>query len=52
MLKVAGIEIHRIAEDMSEEEFFQFCQANRELRIERDADQTIRINPNYSWQVH
>jgi len=43
MLKIAGLEIHRIAEEMGEEEFFQFCQANRELRIERDADQTIRI---------
>lgn len=43
MVTIAGIEIRRLAEEMSEEEFFHFCQANRELRIERDKDQNIII---------
>jgi Uma2 family endonuclease len=32
-----------VANDMSEEAFFDFCQKNRNLRIERDADKTIKI---------
>lgn len=43
MIKVEGIEIKRLAEDMSDEEFYRFCQANRDLRIERDRDRKIII---------
>jgi Uma2 family endonuclease len=32
-----------VANDMSEDDFFDFCQKNRNLRIERDADKTIKI---------
>ena len=32
-----------VANDMSEDAFFDFCQQNRNLRIERDADKTIKI---------
>lgn len=32
-----------VANDMSEDDFFDFCQKNQNLRIERDADKTIKI---------
>lgn len=43
MIKVEGIEIKRLAEDMSDEEFYRFCQANRDLRIERDEHKNIIV---------
>ncbi|MCB9282921.1 MAG: Uma2 family endonuclease [Lewinellaceae bacterium] len=43
MLKLDGIEIKHLAVEMTDEEFFQFCQANRDLRIERDREKNILI---------
>ncbi|MBK8492980.1 MAG: Uma2 family endonuclease [Saprospirales bacterium] len=43
MLKLDGIEIKRLAVEMTDEEFFQFCQANCDLRIERDREKNILI---------
>jgi Uma2 family endonuclease len=41
--------IRIMAEDMSEEEFFEFCQINSALRIERDANgQIIVMSPTGS----
>jgi len=31
--------------DMTDEEFFQFCMTNKEMRIERDKDRNIIIMP-------
>lgn len=45
MLVVADIEIQNLTDDMSEEEFFAFCQANRELRIEKDQNGNVIIMP-------
>jgi Uma2 family endonuclease len=45
MLVVADIEIQNLTDNMSEEEFFAFCQANRELRIERDQNGNVIIMP-------
>ena len=43
MLVVADMEIRNLADNMSEEAFFVFCQANRTLRIERDQHGNIII---------
>lgn len=43
MIKVDGLEIRRLADSMSDEEFFLFCQANPELRIERDKNHNIIV---------
>ncbi len=43
MLVFQDMEIYQIADDLSEDEFFEFCVANRDLRIERDPDKKIII---------
>jgi len=45
MLVIADIEIQSLTDNMSEKEFFAFCQANRELRIERDQNGNVIILP-------
>ena len=45
-LTINGLTTHNlriVANEMSEDDFFDFCQKNQNLRIERDADKTIKI---------
>lgn len=37
--------------EMSDEQFFEFCQVNRDLRIERSADGEIIIMPPTGWET-
>jgi Uma2 family endonuclease len=41
----------RPAFDMSEEQFFDFCQTNREWRIERTAEGDVLIMPPTGWET-
>lgn len=50
MLIFQDVEIHGIAEDMSDDEFIAFCAANCDLRIERTADKTIIVMPPASGE--
>lgn len=43
MLIVEGHKIVNYSEHMTDDELFDFCQANKELQIERDAQQNIII---------
>lgn len=43
MLVFQDLEIYQIADDMTDDEFFEFCVANRDVRIERDPDKKIII---------
>lgn len=37
--------------EMSDEQFFEFCQANRDLRIERNSEGEIIIMPPTGWET-
>lgn len=43
LLLIDEFQLHSIADRMSEEDFFAFCQANRDFRIERDVEGNIII---------
>lgn len=43
MLIVEGHKILNYSEHMNEDEFYEFCQMNKELRIERDSEKNIII---------
>jgi Uma2 family endonuclease len=43
MFALAGIPIRGLADKMSDEEFFEFCQANDHIQMERDANGNIYI---------
>ena len=49
-LEVAPLVLHlRPAIDLTEDQFFEFCQANRELRIERTSSGDIVVMPPEGW---
>lgn len=43
MFALAGIPIRGLADKMSDKEFFEFCQANHHIQMERDANGNIFI---------
>jgi hypothetical protein len=43
MLVFQDLEIYQIADDMTDDEFFEFCVANRDVRIERDPDKKLLL---------
>jgi len=45
MIVFQDFEIYQLADDMTDDEFYEFCVANKDLRIERDPDKKIIIMP-------
>ncbi len=43
MIVFQDFEIYQLADDMTDDEFYEFCVANKDLRIERDPDKKIII---------
>lgn len=43
MIVFQDFEVYQLADNMTDDEFFEFCVANKDLRIERDPDKKIII---------
>ncbi|MFN7120257.1 MAG: Uma2 family endonuclease [Saprospiraceae bacterium] len=43
MIVFQDFEIYQLADDMTDDEFYEFCVANKDLRIEREPDKKIII---------